>query len=55
MNTGYAPVTYLLESVSVKESSVSSKFDLDDTLRSACDKCIEQTFTNVVGSVFAFI
>eukprot|EP00978_Attheya_sp_CCMP212_P035419 scaffold154147_cov46-Attheya_sp.AAC.1 len=55
MSTENALVTLLREGVSVQESSVDSKRDLEDALRSACNDFIEHTATSVAGSVLTFV
>ena len=55
MSTKNALVTLLREGVSVQESSVDSKRDLEDCLRSACNDFIEHTSSSLLGPVAVFI
>ena len=55
MSTENALVTLLREGVSVQESSVDSKRDLEDALRSACNDFIEHTCKRVAGDFMAFV
>jgi len=55
MSTENALVTLLREGVSVQESSVDSKRDLEDCLRSACNDFIEHTSSSLLGPVAVFI
>lgn len=55
MSTENALVTLLREGVSVQESSVDSKRDLEDALRSACNDFIEHTCKRVAGDLIAFV
>ena len=55
MSTENALVTLLREGVSVQESSVDSKRDLEDALRSACNDFIEHTCKRVAGDLMAFV
>lgn len=54
MSTENALVTLLREGVSVQESSVDSKRDLEDSLRSACNDFIEHTTQSMVRDVLNF-
>jgi hypothetical protein len=54
MSTDNALVTLLREGVSVQESSVDSKRDLEDALRSACNDFIEHTSQAMARDVFNF-
>lgn len=51
MSTENALVTLLREGVSVQESSVDSKRDLEDALRSACNDFIEHTSQSLARDV----
>ena len=55
MSTENALITLLREGVSVQESSVDSKRDLEDALRSACNDFIEHTCTSVAGDLMEFV
>ena len=55
MSTENALVTLLREGVSVQESSVDSKRDLEDCLRSACNDFIEHTTSSLLGPISKFI
>jgi len=55
MSTENALVTLLREGVSVQESSVDSKRDLEDCLRSACNDFIEHTTSSLLGPIFVFV
>ena len=55
MSTENALVTLLREGVSVQESSVDSKRDLEDALRSACNDFIEHTCKRVAGDLMTFV
>lgn len=55
MSTENALVTLLREGVSVQESSVDSKRDLEDCLRSACNDFIEHTTSSLLGPISGFI
>ena len=55
MSTENALITLLREGVSVQESSVDSKRDLEDCLRSACNDFIEHTSSLLLGSIAAFV
>ncbi len=55
MSTENALVTLLREGVSVQESSVDSKRDLEDCLRSACNDFIEHTTSFLLGSISKFV
>jgi hypothetical protein len=55
MSTENALVTLLREGVSVQESSVDSKRDLEDCLRSACNDFIEHTTSSLLGSISGFV
>lgn len=54
MSTENALVTLLREGVSVQESSVDSKRDLEDALRSACNDFIEHTSSSIANDLFTF-
>lgn len=54
MSTENALVTLLREGVSVQESSVDSKRDLEDSLRSACNDFIEHTTQSMARDVLNF-
>jgi conserved oligomeric Golgi complex subunit 3 len=51
LSTENALVTLLREGISVQESSVDSKRDLEDALRSACNDFIENTSKSVAGDL----
>lgn len=51
MSTENALLTLLREGVSVQESSVDSKRDLEDALRSACNDFIEHTSASAAGDL----
>ena len=55
MSTENALVTLLREGVSVQESSVDSKRDLEDCLRSACNDFIEHTTSTLLGPISKFV
>lgn len=55
MSTENALLTLLREGVSVQESSVDSKRDLEDALRGACNDFIEHTCTFLAKSILAWI
>lgn len=55
MSTENALITLLREGVSVQESSVDSKRDLEDCLRSACNDFIEHTSSSLLGPVAGFV
>ncbi|KAL7472676.1 hypothetical protein ACHAXS_013046 [Conticribra weissflogii] len=55
MSTENALVTLLREGVSVQESSVDSKRDLEDCLRSACNDFIEHTSSSLLGPIAIFV
>ena len=55
MSAENALVTLLREGISVRDSSVDSKRDLDDALRSACNDFIEHTSTAVAGPLLLFV
>lgn len=55
MTTENALITLLREGVAVQESSVDSKRDLEDALRSACNEFIEHTCKTVAGDLMQFI
>ena len=55
MSNENALVTLLREGVSVQESSVDSKRDLEDCLRSACNDFIEHTTASLLGPVFGLV
>lgn len=55
LSTENALVSLLREGVSVQESSVDSKRDLDDALRSACNDFIEHTSGALCGPVLLFV
>mmetsp|Transcript_3830 Transcript_3830/g.5809 ORF Transcript_3830/g.5809 Transcript_3830/m.5809 type:complete len:937 (-) Transcript_3830:67-2877(-) len=55
MSTENALVTLLREGVSVQESSVDSKRDLEDCLRSACNDFIEHTTSSLLGPISRFV
>ncbi len=55
MTTENALITLLREGVSVQESSVDSKRDLEDALRSACNDFIEHTASSVVGNIIRLV
>jgi len=55
LSTENALVALLREGVSVQESSVDSKRDLDDALRSACNDFIEHTSTDLCGPVLLWV
>jgi conserved oligomeric Golgi complex subunit 3 len=55
MSTENALITLLREGVSVQESSVDSKRDLEDALRSACNDFIEHTCTSVASDLMVFV
>ena len=55
MSTENALITLLREGVSVQESSVDSKRDLEDCLRSACNDFIEHTSTCLLGPISEYI
>ncbi|KAL9191090.1 hypothetical protein ACHAXT_000796 [Thalassiosira profunda] len=55
MSTENALVTLLREGVSVQESSVDSKRDLEDCLRSACNDFIEHTSASLLGPIAGFV
>ena len=55
MSTENALITLLREGVSVQESSVDSKRDLEDALRSACNDFIENTCKSVAGDLMQFV
>ena len=52
MSTDNALVTLLREGVSVQESAVDSKRDLEDALRSACNDFIEHTSQSIARDIF---
>ena len=52
MSTDNALVTLLREGVSVQESAVDSKRDLEDALRSACNDFIEHTSQSLARDLF---
>jgi conserved oligomeric Golgi complex subunit 3 len=52
MSTDNALVTLLREGVSVQESAVDSKRDLEDSLRSACNDFIEHTSHSMARDIF---
>lgn len=55
MSTENALITLLREGVSVQESSVDSKRDLEDCLRSACNDFIEHTSSSLLGPIALFV
>lgn len=55
MSTENALVTLLREGVSVQESSVDSKRDLEDALRSACNDFIEHTCKSLAGDLMQVV
>jgi len=55
MTNENALVTLLREGVSVQESSVDSKRDLEDSLRSACNDFIEHTSTTLAKDLLHFV
>ena len=55
MSTENALITLLREGVSVQESSVDSKRDLEDCLRSACNDFIENTSSSILGPIASFV
>jgi len=55
MSTENALITLLREGVSVQESSVDSKRDLEDCLRSACNDFIEHTSSTLLGPIGGFV
>jgi len=55
MSTENALITLLREGVSVQESSVDSKRDLEDCLRSACNDFIEHTSSSLLGPIAIFV
>ena len=55
MSTENALITLLREGVSVQESSVDSKRDLEDCLRSACNDFIEHTSGGLLGPIGGFV
>jgi len=55
MSTHNALVTLLCEGVSTRESSIDSKRDLEDALRSACNDFIEHTVVSLIAPVLTFI
>ena len=55
MSTENALVTLLREGVSVQESSVDSKRDLEDCLRSACNDFIEHTSSSLLGPIAGLV
>lgn len=55
MSTENALVSLLREGVSVQESSVDSKRDLEDALRSACNEFIENTVKSVAGDLIEMV
>ena len=54
MGNENALVTLLREGISVQESNVDSKRDLEDALRSACNDFIEHTSTSLAQPLFQF-
>jgi hypothetical protein len=55
MSTENALITLLREGVSVQESSVDSKRDLEDALRSACNDFIEHTSSSLARPILEFV
>jgi hypothetical protein len=55
MSTENALLTLMREGVSVQESSVDSKRDLEDALRGACNDFIEHTCTSLAKSIMAWV
>lgn len=55
MSTENALITLLREGVSVQESPVDSKRDLEEALRSACNDFIENTCKAVAGDLMPFV
>lgn len=55
MSTENALLTLLREGVSVQESSVDSKRDLEDALRGACNDFIEHTSASLTKSVMTWV
>ena len=55
MNTENAIVTLLREGVSVQESSVDSKRDLEDALRNACNDFIAHAVQSLAGKLVNFV
>lgn len=55
MSTENALITLLREGVSVQESSVDSKRDLEDCLRSACNDFIEHISAALLGPIGGFV
>jgi hypothetical protein len=55
MSTENALLTLMREGVSVQESSVDSKRDLEDALRSACNDFIEHTSKTAAGDLLTMI
>ena len=54
MSTENALITLLREGVTVQESSVDSKRDLEDALRTACNDFIEHTCKSVADDLMKF-
>ena len=55
MNTENAIVTLLREGVSVQESNVDSKRDLEDALRNACNDFIAHALQSLAGKLVNFV
>ncbi|GKY91274.1 hypothetical protein MPSEU_000099900 [Mayamaea pseudoterrestris] len=55
MSTENALLTLMREGVSVQESSVDSKRDLEDALRSTCNDFIEHTSTEAAGELLKMV
>lgn len=55
MSTENALITLLREGVTVQESAVDSKRDLEDALRSSCNDFIENTCKLVAGNLMQFV
>jgi hypothetical protein len=55
MSTENALLTLMREGVSVQESSVDSKRDLEDALRSACNDFIEHTSSTAAGDLLKMV
>lgn len=54
MSTENALITLLREGVTVQESSVDSKRDLEDALRTACNDFIDHTCKSIVDDLMQF-
>ena len=55
MSTENALITLLREGVTVQESSVDSKRDLEDALRTACNEFIDHTCKSVAGDLLQYL